>query len=283
MRSSAQYRVLVAHVQSHFGVSQRRACHALGVGRSTIRYTPTQAVRDRPLLQDIRRLSEAHPRWGYRKIWALLRREGWTVNRKRVHRLWQQHGLQVPRRPRRVRKVGPRGPVTRAAHRNHVWSVDFVFDQTMDGRPLKCLTVVDEFTREGLCIRVERRLGSRAVRDTLQALFDRHGAPQLLRSDNGPEFLAETIAKALEHVQAQAQFIEPGSPWQNGTNERFNGIYRDELLNREWFGSLKEAQVLTAQWLDEYNTIRPHGSLDMLTPAEFVRFLQTGSTEETAR
>lgn len=275
MKSPAHYRLLVTHVQDRFGLSQRRACRALGVGRSTIRYVPTQADRDRELVKELCRLSEAHPRWGYRKIWALLRREGWEVNLKRVHRLWRLHGLQVPRRARRVRKVGPRKPVTRAEYRNHVWSVDFVFDQTMDGRTLKCLTVVDEFTREGLLILVDRRLGARAVRDALQQLFARHGPPKFVRSDNGGEFLADVVAEALAEVGADGLFIEPGSPWQNGTNERFNGIYREELLDREMFGSLKEAQFLSQEWLVKYNTVRPHGSLNMLTPMEFIERLQS--------
>ncbi len=270
MLSPTQRRIVVQHCQEQFVLSQRRACRALGYSRSMVRYRPRRPEIDKPLITAIRRLATAHPRYGYRKIWALLVREGWEVNSKRVHRLWKQEGLQVRRR-RRIRRRGPEAPTVKAQRLNHVWSIDFVMDQTMDGRALKCLTVVDECSRQGLCIRVERTMGARAVRETLSGLFAAHGTPLFLRSDNGGEFLANCVRQALEHADVDTLFIEPGSPWQNGTNESFNGILRNELLDRELFGSLREAQVLTDAWLHQYNTIRPHGALGFLTPIQFAQ------------
>jgi len=253
-------------------VSQRRACQVVGQPRSTQRYVGQRLRLDRPLVQRIRELAGRHPRYGYRRVTAMLRLEGWSVNRKRVYRLWRAEGLKVPKRQRKRRHLGcgGNGVVRRRAERpNHVWTYDFLMDQTSDGRRLKFLPVVDEFTRENLALEVERRMTAEEVVEVLKELFVLRGAPQYLRSDNGPEFIAEAIKTWLRDSGVETLFIEPGAPWENAYIESFNGKLRDELLDREEFGSLLEAKVLAGQYRAEYNHRRPHSALGYRTPAAF--------------
>jgi putative transposase len=215
-------------------------------------------------------LAKQYGRYGYRRITALLRRRGWRVNSKRVQRIWRQEGLKIPaKQPKRGRLWLNDGSCLRLRpeHKNHVWAYDFVTDRTSDGRAFRMLTVVDEYTRESLAIRVERKLNSTHVLETLSELFLRRGPPAHIRSDNGPEFCAEAVKKWLKRLAVKTLFIEPGSPWENGYVESFNGKLRDELLNGEIFTTLKEAQVLIADWRDHYNRIRPHSSLGYRPPA----------------
>ena len=259
-------------VQRQMPVSQRRACRTLGQPRATQRARRIRPDRDQPLVSKLHQLSRRYPRYGYRMIAALVRQEGWPVNRKRIYRLWRQEGLQVPRRPHKRRRCGDaKNSCTRrkARYPNHVWTYDFLFDQTADRRRLKLLAVVDEFTRECLTLEVARRMEAADVIGVLEYLFAVRGAPRYLRSDNGPEFVARRIKTWLAQRQTGPLFIEPGSPWENAYIESFNSRLRNELLNVEVFGSLKEAQVLAEQHRLEYNHRRPHSALGYRTPAAF--------------
>ena len=252
------------------GASQRRACRALGQPRSVQRYAAKPRPDEEALTFDIVGLARAYGRYGYRRITALLRAAGWRVNAKRVERIWRREGLRVPRRqPKRGRLWLDDGSCVRLRPErpNQVWAYGFVQDRTHDGKVLRMLVVVDEFTRECLAIRVERRLGSEEVLEVLAELFVRHGPPEHLRSDNGPELVAGAVRGWLGRLGVEALFIEPGSPWENGFVESLNGKLRDELLDREIFHSLREAQVLIEAWRRHYNTIRPHSALGYRPPA----------------
>ena len=270
--SPARGREAVVKAMAAFRVSERRACRALGVPRSTQRYIGTGRERDEALLLRIRELSREHPRYGYRRITALLRREGWSVNRKRVHRLWRREGLKVPQIQRKRRRLG-HGENScsrrRSERPNHVWSYDFIHDQTADGRQLKILPVVDEFTRECLTIEVERGLDAEDVVSTLEYLLEIRGEPEHIRSDNGPEFIAEAVRSWLARRGSKTLYIAPGSPWENAYSETFNSRLRDELLDREVFETLKEAKVIVEDHRLDHNHRRPHSSLGYRTPAEF--------------
>ena len=260
------------HVQTELGVSERRACHALGQPRSTQRYPTKKPERDRPLAKRMHRLAEEHPRAGYRMITALLKREGWRVNEKRMHRLWKRAGLQVPKKQRKRRRLGTSEngcARLKASYPGHVWSVDFLFDATEDGRQVKLMPVIDEYTRECLLIDVSRSITSERVVGQLRRLFARHGVPANLRSDNGPEFVAEALKAYLATAQVDTRYIEPGAPWQNGYIESFNATFRDEVLDRELFSTVLEAEVLSEQYRREYNTYRPQSGLGYLTPSAF--------------
>lgn len=251
-------------------VSERRACAVVGQARATERYVPRQSADEAALTARIVALATRFGRYGYRRVTALLRREGWQVNHKRVERLWRQEGLRVPaQQPKRGRLWLADGSVVRlrAGHPNHVWAYDFVLDRTADGRKLRMLTVVDEYTRECLAIDVARRLSSQDVLAVLADLCVRRGPPAYIRSDNGPEFTARAVRRWLARIDVQTLFIEPGSPWENGYIESFNGRLRDEHLNRERFDTLLEAQVLIELWRNEYNQFRPHSSLAYRSPA----------------
>ncbi len=253
-------------------VSQRRACQVLDQPRGTQRYQSCRANQDKVLVGAIKRLSRLHPRYGYRRITALLRAEGWRVNRKRVYRLWCQEGLKVPGNKGKRKRLGDSENSClhrKAEHINHVWSYDFVSDQTADGRRLKLLVVLDEYTRESLTIEVQRRIKARDVLAALEYLFAIRGAPQYLRSDNGPEFVAEAIQVWLKQSGVGTLYIAPGSPWENAYIESFNSRLRDELLNTEVFGNLREARVLVEEYRLRYNHHRPHSSLNYATPAAF--------------
>jgi putative transposase len=214
-------------------------------------------------------LAKEHPRYGVRRLWALLRREGHRVNLKRVRRLCRAHGLLLkPKRRRKRRGIGIGAPC-RAEHPNQVWAYDFVEDRTEGGRKLRILTVIDEFTRQCLAVETEYRMNARFVADTLVGLFARHGRPEFVRSDNGPEFIARHLMKTLAGAGVDVRHIEPGSPWQNGFDERFNGSLRDECLNMETFYSREQARALIKLYGRHHNEARPHSSLGYKTPAEF--------------
>ena len=260
----------MTHALERLGVTERRACRVLGQSRSTQRRVLVVAEDEPRLVGRIIELATAYGRYGYRRITALLRREGWRVNTKRVARIWREQSLKVPRRqPKRGRLWLNDGSCVRlrAERPNHVWSYDFVFDRTHDGRPLRMLVIVDEYTRECLAIDVERRLNSENVLERLSELFLKRGTPAYIRSDNGSEFTATAVRDWLERLGVGTLFIEPGSPWENGYVESFNGKLRDELLNGEIFYTLLEAQVLIERWRQEYNRIRPHSALGYRPPA----------------
>jgi transposase InsO family protein len=214
-----------------------------------------------------------NPRYGYRRVWALLRREGFYVNKKRVHRLWRRVGLRVPARQRKRRRLpgGSENGCSRrqAEHKDHLWSYDFVMDRTEDGGRLKMLVIIDEHTRECLHIGVERSITAQGIVKVLAALFKVRGEPALIRSDNGPEFIAKAVRRWLEAWEVKTLYIEPGSPWENAYAETFIGRFRDELLKREVFTSLLEAKVLVEDYRKHYNERRPHSALGYRTPAEF--------------
>jgi len=251
-------------------VSERRACHVLGQVRRTQRYRPKVPDDEAVLVRRMTELATKYGRYGYRRITALLRREGWHVNHKRIERLWRREGLKVPQRqPKRGRLWLNDGSCVRrrAERRNHVWSYDFVLDRTHDGRPVRTLVVVDEFTRECLATKVAHSLRSEDVLETLAELFVRRGCPSYIRSDNGAEFTAKAVREWLVRLGVTTLYIEPGSPWENGYVESLIGKLRDELLNGEIFYTLQEARVLIERWRHEYNHIRPHSSLGQLPPA----------------
>jgi transposase InsO family protein len=230
-------------------------------------------------------LSRENPRYGYRRVWALLRREGWPVNKKRVHRLWRKEGLKVPDKQRKRRRLGESEngcTRKRAGHLNHVWSYDFVMDETEDGRRLKMMPVVDEYTRECLSIDVERSITAKDVVSILASLFGSRGEPAFIRSDNGPEFIARAIKEWLEVSGVRTLYIKPGSPWENAYSETFISRFSDELLKREVFADLLEAKVLVEDYRGHYNHQRPHSALGYQTPAEFVAAADLGGKEENA-
>ena len=254
------------YLQQTYHVSERRACCVLALHRSTQRRQ--SGSRDQvEWIQRIHTLSERYPRFGSRKLYHLLQAEGWGVNRETVRRIRKHEGLQVIKRAPQRRPVGERTTTpTRAASPNHVWSYDFVHDETTDGRRLKCLTVLDEYTREGLTIHCARSITAEDVVQVLQRLFVQRGAPEYIKSDNGPEFLAQRVTTWLRGQRVDTPLIDPGSPWQNGHNESFNGVFRDGCLDRWLFTSVQEARRIITNWLEEYNHERPHGALDGLTP-----------------
>lgn len=248
-----------------------RACDLVKVSRRRLGYVSRR--RDDELIERLKSLAARHPRYGIRRLWALLRREGRCVNLKRIRRLCRQHGLLLKARRRRKRRGIGCGLPCQAEHPNHVWAYDFLEDRTDGGanrgRKLRILTVEDEFTRECLEIEVEYRMNARFVAATLLKLFARRGAPAFVRSDNGPEFIAKVLMRMLQIQGIQCRHIEPGSPWQNGINERFNGSLRDECLNMETFHNPDHARVICKSYGRQYNTERPHSSLGYLTPVEF--------------
>jgi len=251
-------------------VSERRACRVLGQPRSTQRRTPPVPDDEPRLVHEMIELATQSGRYGYRLVTGLLREDGWRVNHKRIERLWRREGLKVPQKqPKRRRLWLGDGSCVRLrpCYTDHVWSYDFVQDRTSDGRAFRMLTVIDEYSRECLAIDVARKLTSEDVLERLSDLFVRRGVPDHIRSDNEPEFTAKKVTEWLERVDVKALFIEPGSPWENGYNESFNGTLRYELLDVELFDTLLEAKVLIERWRVEYNTIRPHSSLGYRPPA----------------
>ena len=254
-------------------VSERRICRVLGQSRSTQRYHRRKPDDDRRLIDELHRWVEWYPRFGSERVHQMLLGTGWRVNFKRVHRLWKQEHFQVPGKQRKRRRLpgqSAHGCVRhRALYRNHVWSYDFLSDRTEDGRQLKLLVVIDEFTRECLAAEVGRTFTARDVMLTLQYLFAVRGTPEHVRSDNGPEFIAKELQRWLERAAVRTLYIQKASPWENGYVESFNGKLRDELLNRELFLSVPEARYVLDEWRQEYNHRRPHGSLNWQTPAAY--------------
>jgi putative transposase len=260
----------VVAVRKKLGVSERRACRILGQVRKTQRNCPEAKDEEVRLTERIIELATQYGRYGYRRITALLRRDGWEVNHKRVERIWRREGLKVPQKqPKRKRLWLNDGSCIRLRpeHKDHVWSYDFVKSATADGRKFRILTIIDEYTRECLALHMARSITSREVIEQLYELFLLRGLPEHIRSDNGSEFTAKAIRKWLEDLDVKTLFIEPGSPWENGYNESFNGKLQDELLKREIFMTLKEAKILVERWRYEYNHIRPHSSLGYRPPA----------------
>jgi len=251
-------------------VSERRVCGVVGQPRATQRYQATEADDEGGLTAAIINHASRYGRYGYRRILALLWDDGWVVNHKRMERIWKQEGLKVPRKqPKRGRLWLNNGSCVRLrpCWPNHVWSYDFVTARTHDGKAFRMLTIIDEYTRECLAIEVARRFDADAVLYRLTELFVSRRPPDYIRSDNGPEFTAKVVREWLSRVGVKTLYIEPGSPWENGYNESFNGKLRDELLNGEIFYTLKEAQILIERWRQEYNTIRPHSALGYKPPA----------------
>ena len=252
------------------GLSQRRACTLTHVGRSALRYRSRKVEKDAIVLAAMRALAAQYPRYGYRRIKIFLEREGHRMSFGKAYRLWTLAKLQVPRkRPRKRIKTGRPRPLAPTGA-NQVWSYDFVFDWAANGQQLKCLTITDEWTKEGLAIEVDGRIRSRRVIDVLSRLISEHGAPAYLRSDNGPEFISKALLKWIVDQGIQIALIDPGKPWQNGACESFNGKFRDECLSLEWFRSRAEAKVVIETWRQHFNQVRPHSSLRYLTPSEFV-------------
>lgn len=250
-------------------MSERRACRILGQVRSTQRYEPRINRNQEDLRRRVIELATQYGRYGYRKITGLLRMEGWNVGVCRVYSIWRQEGLKVPQKqPRRRRLWFADGSCIRLRplYRNHVWSYDFVADRTHDGKPFKILNIIDEYSRECLASFVDRRINSQGVILVLAELFLLHGCPKHIRSDNGPEFIARKLIKWFEKLKVKPLFIEPGSPWENGYCESFNGKMRFELLNGEIFYNLTEARVIIDNWREHYNTRRPHSSLGNKPP-----------------
>ena len=253
-------------------MSERHACRLVGQHRSTQRRAPSVPGDEAQLLADMRELASKHPRYGYRRIHKLLLRSGWRVNHKRVQRLWRREGMRVPRKRRKRTRLGDSGNSCvrrRAEAKDHVWTYDFLFERTEDGRRLKILAIVDEYTRECLCLHVARSITAQDVVGLLAAVMVERGVPGHIRSGNGPEFVATAVRDWLQGIGTGTLFIGPGAPWENAYAESFNSRLRDELLNGELFTSLAEARYLVERWRVEYNTERLHSSLDYLTPEEF--------------
>jgi len=252
--------------------SERHAYVVVGLSRCLVRYIARQREDEAALIKKIHKLATRHSRYGYRRITVLLQREGFKVNKKRVHRIWKSEGLSLPqRRPRRRKRGATAGIVNKAEYPNHVWSYDFVEDRMERGAKLRILVIIDEYTRECLALRVERSIPASVVIEVLQWLFLTRGVPKYVCSDNGPEFVSNAVCQWLKQAGCSTLFIEPGSPWENGYIESFNDKFRDECLNREIFRNGREAQVIVEAFRQEYNSYRPHSALGYLTPAEFAK------------
>jgi putative transposase len=271
-----QQRAAADYLCQTYQVSQRRASRVLGRARSTLRYHPRDRGHETPLVRAIQKLARRHPRWGYRRIHARLEKKGWTVNLKRVHRLWIELGLRRSVRRRKVRKLGAKPGTSAnscvnkpACFKNDVWTYDFVADRTEDGGTLKWLTLVDEYTRECLALHVDRALSGVDVRRVLARVIGWRGAPRQIRSDNGSEFICEAVGGWLPQQGAEAIPVAPGSPWENGFGESFNSRFRDEFLEVELFGDVADAREKGEWFKREFNRVRPHSSLDYKTPKEF--------------
>jgi len=261
----------VTYLKSKYNVSERHACQAMQMHRSSYRYVAIKEPFD-ATFREVVSLSQRYSYWGYRKIYDLMKEQEIAISRERVRLIRRREGLQVVTKRKKKKILGQTTQwVHQAMYPNHVWSYDFVFDQTEDRRMLKCMTVVDEFSRQGFDIHVGRSITAHDVIRILDRLFQQHGRPVCLRSDNGPELVSRAVQEWLKEKQVDTHYIEPGSPWQNAYCESFNSIFRTTCLNRWWFSSLTQARVVINQWLEEYNTIRPHGSLGGMNPEKFLR------------
>jgi putative transposase len=264
----------VAYVHGR-GLSTRRARALMSVARSTLRYESRLVKRDAPAVAVMRELAAQYPRYGYRRIQVFLGRRGHVMSADRTHRLWRLHGLQVPRKRPRRRVAANRPRPLAPTGANQVWAYDFLFDACANGQQLKCLTVIDEYTRECLAIDVAGSIRSARVIEVLSKLVSVHGAPRYLRSDNGPEFISRAILRWVTEAQIDTAYIDPGKPWQNGSNESFNGKFRDECLSMQWFKNRIDAKILIEEFRRQFNEVRPHSSLGQLTPVEFKQQLLT--------
>ena len=276
MVTAGQQRAAADYLCQTYQVSQRHASRVLGRARSTLRYHPRDRRHDAPLVRAIRKLARRHPRWGYRRIHARLEKKGWTVNLKRIHRLWLELGLRRPVRRRKGRKRGAKPGTSAnscvnkpARFKNDVWAYDFVADRTEDGGTLKWLTLVDEYTRECLALHVDRALSGADVRRVLARVIGRRGVPRRMRSDNGSEFICEAVGGWLPQQGTEPIPVAPGSPWENGFGESFNSRFRDEFLEVELFEDVADAREKGAWFRREFNRVRPHSALDYKTPQEF--------------
>jgi len=271
-----QQRAVADYLAEEYKVSQRRACRLMDRSRSTVRYRRTPPADEPKLIREIKRLARRHPRYGYRRIHALLVREGWEVNIKRVHRLWIESGLKRPVRLRNARKLGPKPGTSAnscvaqpARFKNDVWTCDFIHDRTASGGPFKWLTLVDEYTRECLVLHADDSLTGADVRRIVARVISQRGAPTRIRSDNGSEFVCEALTDWLPGVGAEPIPVAAGSPWENGYIESFHSRLRDEFLERTEFEDAADARAKGAWYRREYNKVRPHSSLGYATPAEF--------------
>lgn len=285
--SPARRRQAVAYVQRQLpgGGSQRRVCGVLGQPRGTQRYVAKIKDDEPRIVKRMHELVRCWPRFGYRRVWAMLRREGFRINRKRVYRLWKREGFKVPIKQLKKRRLGcsENGIIRRRAQGiNDVWCWDFIHDRDEKGRALKWLLIEDEFTREGLALEVQRSMTAADVIDVLAQLFLIRGLPGHIRSDNGPEFIAAAIRRYLEQAGVETLYIEPGAPWENGYAESFGGRVRDEFLNAELFADLREAKGLSGWWKNQYNHRRPHSSLGYQTPAEFAASVREKDHQRSA-
>jgi len=274
--TSARRRLIATELCDRFGVSQRRASRALDLARSSLRYVPLSGDERAALARRIEELAGTHPRFGYRRIWALLDREGWSVNKETVRRHWRQLGLKLAEPRANPKPRRSHGQDANACHlrpsrgKDDVWTWDFTFDRTRDGRSLKWLSLVDEYTRECLALEARRGMTAEEIRVILaEVATQRGGPPHRVRSDNGPEFAADVVRSWLEEAGSGALYVAPASPWQNGYAESFHSKLRDEFLDREEFESEPQARALGLLWKEEYNTERPHSSLGYKTPAEY--------------
>jgi putative transposase len=274
--SPGQRRAAADYLRERYGASQRRACRVMGRHRSTLRYRRGRRADEPALVREIGRLARRHPSFGYRRVHALLVRRGWSVNLKRVHRLWGELGLKRPVRLRKPRKLGPKPGASRngcaeqpARFKNDVWTCDFIHDRTVDGRPLKWLTLVDEYTGECLVLRAAASMTGAEVRRIIARVVGRRGAPKRIRSDNGSEFICEALVGWLRGKGSEPIPVAAGRPWENGYIESFHSRLRDEFLEREEFESVADARARGAWFRREYNAVRPHSSLGYQTPKEF--------------
>ena len=274
--TSARRRLIATELCDRFGVSQRRASRALDLARSSLRYVPLTSDERAALARRIEELAGTHPRFGYRRIWALLDREGWSVNKETVRRHWRQLGLKLAKPQADPKPRRSHGQDANACHlrpsrgKDDVWTWDFTFDRTRDGRSLKWLSLVDEYTRECLALEARRGMTAEEIRVILAEVATRRGGPpHRVRSDNGPEFAADVVRSWLEEAGSGALYVAPASPWQNGYAESFHSKLRDEFLDREEFESEPQARALGLLWKEEYHTERPHSSLGYKTPAAY--------------
>ncbi len=274
--TAAQQRAAADYLSKRYGVSQRRTSRVLGRSRSTLRYQSRPRSGEEALVRALRRQARRHPRWGYKRIHARLFQQGWKVNRKRVRRLWIALGLKRPPRRKKPKKAGilPGSSANSCVHqpagfKNDVWTYDFIQDRTVDGKALKWLSLVDEYTRECLALQVADSITGAEVRRLLARVVGRRGTPTRIRSDNGSEFICAALQDWLPEAGMKAIPVAPASPWENGFIEAFHSRLRDELLDREEFESLADARVKAAWWRREYNTIRPHSGLRYQTPKQY--------------
>jgi len=264
----------VAAAKAKYNISERRACRAIGQSTATQRYKVKKLPDEDELTSRIINLAAQYGLYGTPRITAILRREGWKVNHKRVERIWREQGFKVAKKQKKKRRLWLNDGSTirlRPEYRNHVWSYDIMEDKTYNGKKFRILNIIDEYTRECHLSFASRRITSREVVEFLSDLFCRKGLPEYIRSDNGSEFTAKRVRKFISNLGTYSAFIEPGSPWENGYIESFNGKMRDELLNCEIFDTMNEAKVLIENWRTYYNTVRPHSSLDYMPPAAEAR------------